>query len=206
MKRLWVLTVLSLLLIGATLTSLLFTPAVAQNRFCAIPAHAQLVYNNKNPDWFLSFFPSLGSHCMAASEFFPNFGKNGDLAPRSAVFQRSWFQGLEKSPLAVATVPFNGREGRDTWVAVSEVGGPQALALRWRLLLFSPKGVEPARSYAAWPVWKLEHPSIPSWARVRFSLTDGLLICSISDDSHDIYKLIDTVDGRAASLANRRNP
>ena len=34
---------------------------------------------------------------------------------------------------------------------------------------------------------------------------DGLLICSISDDSHDIYKLLDTFDGRTASLANSRN-
>ena len=186
MKPFWV-VVFSVLLLSVTLFSLLFTPSAAQNRLRPIPVHAQLVYNNQNPDWFLSFFPS--------------FGKMDD------GFSKHWkkkFQTLEKNPLAVATVPFNGREGRDTWVAVSELGGPTALLFRWQLLLFPPEGVTPSRAYAVWPVWKLEHPALPAWARVRFALTDGLLICSISDDSHDIYKLLDTLDGRAASLANRR--
>jgi len=190
MKRLWVLTILSLWLVAVTLGSLLFTSSGAQNRLRPIPAHAQMVYNNKNPDWFLSFFSITGK-------------KSDDLFPVWSLPSAGRI--LEKCPLAVATVPFGGRGRRDTWVAVSELGGPTALLFRWRLLLFPPEGVEPVRSYAAWPVWKLEHPSIPSRSRVRFSITDGLLICSISDDSHDINRLIDTFDGRADSLANRRN-
>ncbi len=221
MKRNIIITFLSLLLAAVTIASLLFTPSAAQNRLRPIPAYAQLVYNNESPEGFLSFFPTLGKTGADFSnpwkKNFQTLEEDGALAPRSAVLQRSWFQGLkknskpqrswlEKRPLAVATVPFNGREGRDTWVAVSELGGPVALAMRWRLLLFPPEEVSSARAYAAWPVWKLEHPAIPAWARVRFALTDGLLICSISDDSHDIYKLLDTFDGRAASLAKRRNP
>lgn len=224
MKRFVVLTLLSLLLAAVVLSSLLMIPASSQNRFRPVPAHAQLVYNNKNPDWFLSFFPMLGSREPRQAQNFPSLGKSdgkfsnpwkksfqtlendGELAPRSAVLQRSWFQRLEKCPLTVATVAFGGRDGRDAWVAVSELGGPAALALRWRLLLFPPEGVAVSRPYAAWPVWTFEHPSLPPWARVRFTLTDGLLICSISTDSHDIYKLIDALDGRAASLADQRRP
>ena len=115
--------------------------------------------------------------------------------------QRSWLQGLEKHPLAVATVSLDGEMGRDTWVAVSKLGSPAAFALRWRLMVAPPEGVAPVRPYAAWSVWKLEHPSVPAWARVRFSITEGLLICSISGDSHDIYKLLDTADGRSISMA-----
>ncbi len=187
-KSFWV-VVFSVLLLAVTLFSLLFASSAAQNRLRPIPAYAQLVYNNASPDGFLSFFPMLGK-------------TDGD-------FSKGWkkkFQGLEKSPLTVATVPFGGLEQRDAWVAVSELGGPTALLLRWRLLLFPPEGVNPSRSYAVWPVWTLEHPSVPTWAHVRFTLTDGLLICSISEDSHDIYKLLDIFDGRAASLANRRKP
>ncbi len=201
MKRNIIITLLSLLLAVVTIASLLFTPSAAQNRLRPIPAHAQLVYNNQNPDWFLSFFPTLGSREPRQAQSFPSFGK------MDGIFSKHWkkkFQGLEKFPLAVATVPFNGREGRDAWVAVSELGGPTALLFRWRLLLFPPEGVTPSRAYAVWPVWKLEHPALPAWAQVRFALTDGLLICSISDDSHDIYKLLDIFDGRAASLADRR--
>jgi len=224
MKRNLIITFLSLLLAAVTIASLLFTPPAAQNRLRPIPAYAQLVYNNQNPDWFLSFFPSVFAGGFAATEMDGEILKPSAMGSKPWNFffqgseknskpQRSEFQGfipkvhpegLRKSPLAVATVPFNGRAGRDAWVAVSELGGPTALLFRWRLLLFPPEGISSARSYAAWPVWKLDHPSLPAWARVRFTLTDGLLICSISDDSHDIYKLLDTLDGRAASLANPR--
>ncbi|MBI9019717.1 MAG: hypothetical protein JEZ10_00470 [Verrucomicrobia bacterium] len=204
------LTLLSLLLATVTAVSLLMIPASSQNRFRPIPAHAQLVYNNKNPDWFLSFFPMLGSREPRQAQNFPTLGKKGDdfsnVWKKSSKPRHSWFRALEKSPLTVATVAFGGREGRDAWVAVSELGGPAALALRWRLLLFPPEGVAVSRPYAVWPVWTFEHSSLPPWARVRFTLTDGLLICSISTDSHDIYKLIDTLDGRAASLADLRSP
>ncbi len=53
----------------------------------------------------------------------------------------------------------------------------------------------------------LEEPTPPSRGfskPFRFTLTDGLLICSISEDSRDIYKLLDAFDGRAVSLGNRR--
>ena len=189
MKRCGLFMLLSLLLVAVAVFSLLYAPVHEQNRLRPIPAYAQLVYNNESPDGFLSFFPTLGK---LDTDFSKHWKKS--------------FQTLEKSPLAVATVPFNGREGRNAWVAVSELGGSTALAMRWRLLLFPPEGVSSVRPYAVWPIWKLEHPAIPSWARVRFALTDGLLICSITDDSHDIYKLLDTVDGRAVSMANRRNP
>lgn len=192
---------LSVLLVAVTIGSVLFTPSGAKNRFQPIPAHARLVYNNQNPDWFLSFFPSVFAEGSDATGMF------GEILKPNAVGSNVWkkkFHCLETCPLTVATVALGGRERRDAWVAVSELGGANALALRWRLFLFPPAGVTSARSYAAWPIWKLEHPSIPVWARVRFSLTDGLLICSISDDSHDIYKLLDTLDKRAASLAERR--
>jgi hypothetical protein len=154
------------------------------NRLQAIPVHAHLVYNSASPDWFLSFFPM--------------FGKNGD--EFSKVWKKS-FQPLEKRPLAVATVAFAGPQQRNSWVAVSELDGFSALALRWRLMLFPPEGIRPARSYAAWPVWRFEHPDLPSWAKVRFAVTENLLVCSISADSHDMYRLLDTADGRAASKA-----
>ena len=191
---------LSIALAAVTVCSILFTPA--ESRLRAIPAHAQIVYNNKNPDWFLSFFQPL-------EEKLPTFGKGDDFTTRpegsrvaeSAVLQRGWFQRLENYPMTIAAVPFGGRERRDTWAVVSELGAPAAVALRWRMTLFAPEGISPARSYAVWPVWKVEHPSLPSWMRVRFAITEGLLICSISSDSHDIYRLLDTADGRTASRA-----
>ena len=189
MKRPVTRLLLSVLLISVALGSLLFSPAHATHRFRPVPAHAQLVYNNTNPDWFLSFFPM--------------FGKMND------EFSRSWeqhFGGVEKRPLTVATIPGWGGGNHNAWVAVSELGGSTALALRWRLMLRPPEGVAPVRPYAAWAIWKLEHPALPAWAHVRFCLTDGLLICSVSPDSRDIYKLIDTLDGRAASLADKRSP
>lgn len=195
MKRNIIITLLSLLLAGVTGYSLLYAPASAKNRFRPIPAHAQLVYNNQNPDGFLSIFPSLGKMDGDVSNLWKYFFQGSE---ENSKPQRSW---LEKCPLAVATVSFAGRGRRDTWVAVSELGGPAALALRWKLAGCTPEGVTPARSYAAWPVWKVEHPSLPSWARVRFTITEGLLICSVSSDSHDIYRLLDCADGRAASLA-----
>jgi len=187
MRRVLMLTLTGLVLGGVTLGSLLTAPSRAQNRFQPIPVHAHLVYDNENPDWFLSFFSSIGKMSDDSSE----------------VLKKS-IRGLENYPLAVATVAVSGRSGRNAWVAVSQLGGPAALALRWRLLLFPPDGVAVARPYAAWPVWTFEHPSLPSWARVRFTLTDGLWICSFSTDSHDIYRLIDTFDGRVASMADRR--
>jgi len=100
-------------------------------------------------------------------------------------------------------VPLGGRDRRDTFILVS-AAGPRTVALRWQMELFPPEGVQPVRSYSAWPVWQIEHSAFPAWMRVRFTLSEGLFICSISDDSHDIYYLLDTLDGRRPSLAGRK--
>ena len=121
----------------------------------------------------------------------PTLGKNSEP-------QRSCFQTLEKKPLALAVAPLGGLDRRDTWVVVSVIG-PRAVLLRWRLAFFPPAGVKAIRSYGAWPVWEYDDPSLPAWMRVRFSIAEGLLICSLSDDSHDIYYLLDTLDGRRPS-------
>ena len=189
MKRRVGLIGLSLFLAGVVLASLVYVPASAGDRLKAVPAQAHIVYNNQNPDWFLSFFPMLGK----GEDDFSDVWK-------------AHFHALEESPLLVATVPLGGRSTRDTWVAVSELSGANALALRWRLMFFPPDGIHRVRSYAVWSVWKLEHPAVPAWATVRLAITEGLLICSISADSHDIYYLLDTLDGRVASLAGSRRP
>jgi hypothetical protein len=176
---------LSVVLAIVMFVSLRLTPASTQERLNAVPVYSQLIYNNDSPDWFLSFFPMIG---MDGVEFSKGWEKS--------------FRYLQSYPLAVATVPFGGRARRDTWVAVSELGGAAALAFRWRLNCFPPQGVEVEKSYAVWPVWSFEHSSIPSWAHVRFSVTESLLICSISSDRRDIYKLLDVVDGRAASFGD----
>ena len=116
--------------------------------------------------------------------------------------QELFFQTLKKSPLTLATVALGGRDRRDSWVAVSALG-PRAVLLRWQLKLFPPEGIKPSRSYGAWPVWEYSDPALPVWVRVRFSITEGLLICSISDDSHDIYYLLDTLDGRRPSAERK---
>jgi hypothetical protein len=215
---------LSILLVFVTAASLLLTPAATKSRRTAIPAHAHVVYNSQSAERFLSVFPSLGTLLRRDAQDFPGLGKNegaefqglekeagpdlstrdaGALQLKSGLFKAHGFQWLEKRPLTVATVSFGGRGRRDTWVAVSELGAPAALALRWRLALFPPEGVSPARPYAVWPIWKFEHPSLPSWARVRFTITESLLICSVSGDSHDMYRLLNVADGRAASLVKR---
>lgn len=192
MKSLIARLVMGLLLAVITLGFLFWVPAYSTNRLRPLPAHAQIIYNNQNPDWFLSFFPLLGQTGVEGSADWSQ-----SILPESRIFQS-----LMQRPLAVAVV---ADSRRNDWIAVSELGGARAVALRWALLFHRPEGVEPVRSYAAWPIWKLEHPSLPVWARVRFSVTDGLLICSISTDSHDIYKWIDVVDGRSASMADGKD-
>jgi hypothetical protein len=113
-----------------------------------------------------------------------------------------FFRTLEKSPLALAVAPLDGRDRRDTWVVVG-ASGPRTVLLRWRLKFFPPAGVQAVRSYGAWPVWQYNDPVLPAWMRVRFSVAEGLLICSISDDSHDIYYLLDTLDGRRPSAGRK---
>lgn len=179
-------TALLLLLALSVVFWILHVPDGELNRAKAIPVYAQIVYSSKTPDWFVSLFPMLGKSDID--------------------FSKGWkkkFQGLEKYPLTVASVPLRGRERRNSWVAVSAVGS-RSVWLRWQLALFPPEGIRRVRSYSAWPIWQLEHPDLPAWARVRFSLVGGLLICSISDDSHDIYWLLDTLDGRRISMADRK--
>jgi hypothetical protein len=174
---------LAVLTVAVTAAFVFYTPAFS--RLSAVPVYSQVVYSRDQHDRFPPFFPSVENEW--------------------AVFSKVWnqaFPGAEKWPLAVATVPFAGRDQRDTWVAVSELSAAQATALRWRLALRPPEGVSAAPPYAVWPVWRFEHPSLPSWARVRFTITERLLICSVSADSRDIYRLMDVADGRAASMAD----
>lgn len=163
----------AVLLALSVLGWIVYVPPSAMRMLKPVPAHAHIIYRSETPD-----FP--------ASE---RFGfKTAD----------RFFRIFKKHPLILATVPFGGRDRRDTQVAVSAVGH-YAFLLRWRMTLFSPEGIKPARSYGLWPVWQYSDPSLPPWMRVRFTITEGLLICSISDDSHDIYYLLDTFDGRRPS-------
>jgi hypothetical protein len=206
MRRRWPVWLLTILLAVLVAGSIVYMPPSSLEMLKPVPAHAQIVYRNETPGWFLSFF-TVPSGCPSEA---------GPLSLRlSPGFQNTCGESsgsrdllkvgriLEKSPLTVATVSLGGRSRRDTWVAVSAIG-PYSVLLRWQLALFRPEGITPIRSYGSWRVWQYSSPSLPSWARVRFSLTDGLLICSISDDSHDIYYLLDTLDGRRPSLAGRK--
>lgn len=187
MMRRWTVGVLTVLLALSVIGWIFYISPSALETLKPVPAHAQIVYRSAKPGWFLSFFPTLGKT------------DNG--------FSRHWkkyFQTLEKSPLAVASVSLGGRDRRDTWVAVSAIG-PRAVFLRWQLTFFPPEGVKPSRSYGAWPVWQYSDPSFPAWMRVRFSIAEGLLICSISDDSHDMDYLLDTLDGRRPSAERKED-
>ena len=164
-----------------------YMPPSALQTLKPVPLHAQIVYHSNTPGWFLSFFPNLGKE--------------------EGRFSKRWkksFQTLEKSPLTVASVSLGGRDRRDSWVAVSAIGS-RAMFLRWQLKLFPPEGIKLSRSYGAWPVWEYSDPALPVWMRIRFSITEGLLICSISDDSHDIYYLLDTFDGRRPSAERKED-
>lgn len=184
MKRRGLFIALSILLAAVTVAGILYNPSI--DRMQAIPAHARVIYSKESSDRLSSVFPSLE---RVETSRFSGWSKAA--------------QWLKNRPLSIATVPLAGREQRDTVVAVCKLGGPAATALRWRLAFSAPEGVSPARPYAVWSVWRVEHPSFPSWARVRFAITEGLLICSVSSDSHDIYHLLDVADGRAASLSKR---
>jgi hypothetical protein len=179
---------LTLLLALLVIGSIFYIPPSVLNTLKPVPAHAQIVYQSDTPGWFLNFFPNLGTNCVGAQKISNHWKK--------------FFQTLEKSPLAVASVSLGGRDRRDSWVAVSALG-PRAVLLRWQLAFFPPEGVKVSRSYGAWPVWEYSDPALPAWARVRFSIAEGLLICSISDDSHDIYYLLDTLDGRRPSAERK---
>jgi hypothetical protein len=185
MIRRWTTGLLTVLLILLVTGWIFYLPPAALNTLKPVPAHAQIVYRSAAPGWFLSFFPT--------------FGTNGAEVPEP---WKKRFRRLEKSPLTAASVSLGGRDRRDSWVTVSALG-PSAVFLSWQLKLFPPPGVQPSRSYGAWPVWQYSHPSLPVWARVRFSIAEGLLICAISEDGHDIEYLLDTFDGRRPSAAQK---
>jgi hypothetical protein len=184
MMRRGITSALAALLVLSVACWIFYLPPSALQRLKPVPAHAQIVYRSEMPDW-------------SVLERF-HFSKDW----KDSVPRRSWFQTLEKSPLTVAAVSLGGRDRRDSWVAVSELG-PRAVLLRWKLALAPPEGVEPARSYGAWPVWQYSDPALPVWMRVRFSIAEGLWICSISEDSHDICYLLDTLDGRRPSAERK---
>jgi hypothetical protein len=172
---------LTLLLALIVISWIVYVPPFALQTLKPVPAHAQIIYRSDIPD--LSVLEKFHS-------------SNGWKA--AGLF----FQTLEGNPLTLATVSLGGRDRRDAWVVVSAVG-PRVFLLRWKLILFPPEGVKAIRSYGAWPVWQYSDPSLPAWMRIRFSITEGLLICSISDDSHDIYYLLDTLDGRRPSAERK---
>ena len=174
---------LAALLLLSVISWIIYVPPAALQMLKPVPAHAQIIYHSATPD-------------LAVLEQF-HFSNGWKTADR-------FLKTLEKKPLTLATVPLGGRDRRDTWVAVSAVG-PRAFLLRWQMTLFPPAGIKPARSYGAWPIWQYSDPSLPLWMRVRFTITEGLLICSISDDSHVIYYLLDTLDGRRPSAERKEN-
>jgi hypothetical protein len=180
MRRVSLFTV-SFVLTAVVVCSLLLVPARAADPRRAIPSFARIVFEGGNSERFFAVFPSLGNS--------------------EADFSKHWnqiVQGSEEHALMAASFESAGRE---SLVLVSKLSGWDALKLRWRMILFPPNGVSAARPYAVWPVWRLE---TPLRMRVRFSVTEGLLICSISPDSHDIYNILNALDGRAESQATRR--
>lgn len=181
MMRCWTTGLLTLLLAVSVIGWICYIPSSVLNPLRAVPSHAQLVYQ-----------------CDAFDR----------AALRNMTFSKDWknadrfFQSLEKRPLVLAVAPLGGRERRDTWIAVSAVG-PRSVLWSWRLKFFPPDGMKPIRSYGAWPVWEYTDSSLPVWARVRFSVAEGLLICSVSGDSHDVEYLLDTLDGRRPSAERK---
>jgi hypothetical protein len=181
MMRRWTVGALIALLALSVIGWIFYMPPAALRTLKPVPSHAQIIYRSGTPD-------------LSVLEQF-HFSNGWKTAGR-------FFQTLEKSPLALATVALGGRDRRDSWVVVSALG-PRSVLLRWQLKLFPPEGIKPSRSYGAWPVWEYNDPVLPVWMRIRFSITEGLLICSISDDSHDIYYLLDTLDGRRPSAERK---
>jgi hypothetical protein len=172
---------LTLLLFLLVIGSIFYMPPPSLETLKPVPAHAQIVYRSNTPD------------LSALEKFrFSNGWKESGL----------FFQTLEGRPLTLAAAPLGGRDRRDTWVIASAVG-PRSIFLRWQLNFFPPEGIKPSRSYGGWPVWQYSDPVLPVWMRVRFSIAEGLLVCSISDDSHDIYYLLDTLDGRRPSAERK---
>lgn len=190
MRRAVLLAALALLLGAAVIGWISYVPPAALDRLAAVPADASFVYTGRSINW------ALLKTLPATREVLRGL----DLGPDTPELLQEFFNG----PATVAAVPIGGRDRRDTFLLVS-AAGPRAVALRWRLQLFPPEGVRRVRSYSAWPVWQIEQSALPVWMRVRFALTEGLFICSISDNSHDIYYLLDTVDGRRPSMAGRGN-
>ncbi len=181
MMRRWMICVLVAALTCTVIGWIIYIPSAALQTLKPVPAHAQIVYCSAQPS-------------RAVLERFSRF-RNWKDADR-------FFKMLIKNPVAVATVPLGGLDRRDTWVAVSAMGS-RGFLLRWQLMLFPSEGIKSLRSYGSWPVWQYSDPSFPLWMRVRFTITEGLLICSISDDSHDIYYLLDTLDGRRPSAERK---
>lgn len=181
MMRRWMAGLLTLLLAASVIGWIVYIPPSVLRTLRPVPYHARIVYQSE----------ALDLNALKSQPVF-NDWKTAD----------RFFQPLEKRPLALAVAPPGGRTRHDTWIAVSAVG-PQAVLWSWRLKFFPPEGVKPVRSYGAWPVWEYSDPALPIRARVRFSVAEGLLICSVSEDSHDIEYLMDTLDGRRPSAERK---
>lgn len=185
MMRRWIQWTLVFLLTVSVIGWIVYIPASALNPLRPVPAHARIVYQNSNPGWFLSFFPVFDKGSANPSRL---WDKN--------------LRTLKEKPLVAATAALGGRDRRDTWVAVSAIGS-KAILYRWQMNFFPPKNCQRLNSYGSWPVWQYNDPSFPVWMRVRFSFAEGLLICAVSDDSHDIFYILDTLDGRRPSAKQK---
>ncbi|MEI8206432.1 MAG: hypothetical protein WCG03_06100 [Kiritimatiellales bacterium] len=183
MMRRWTVGSLVASLVLSVIGWVFYMPSSVLRTLKPVPSHAQIVCRSVMPD-------------LSVLEQF-HFSDGWKTAGR-------FFQTLKKSPLTLASVSLGGRDRRDSWVVVSALG-PRAVLLRWQMKLVPPEGIKPSRSYGAWPVWEYNDPALPVWMRIRFSISEGLLICSISDDSHDIYYLLDTLDGRRPSAERKED-
>ena len=183
MMRRYIFPFMILLTAGVCIGWILHVPRFAKNPNAPLPVDAQIIYSSANPDW-----AALKRVPVAET-----------LAPVFPLLQT-----VEHAPLVLATAPVGGRDRSDTLIVVSAIGC-RALFLRHQLALAPPSNVRQLRSYGAWPVWEITPPSTaPARTRIRFSITEGLLICAISDNSHDIYYLLDTLDRRRLSKSEQK--
>jgi len=166
---------------------LAYVPPSAQDIYAPIPVDASYVRVDGETDWLTALRNPLAELGFQAVKL---------QADKEPLYR--WILGQE---LAVAMVPVGGRDRSDAMVLVSRLGF-RALPLRWHCTLMPPDGVSRIRSYAGRPVWELERQQ---HLYTRFTLSEGLLIAVFSEDSHDIYRMIDTLDGRYPSYNRRKN-
>ncbi|MFA5687725.1 MAG: hypothetical protein WC959_01020 [Kiritimatiellales bacterium] len=157
---------------------MIYVSPAAKNPYAPLPADARIIYSSNAPDFSVLKQRPSGELLKPVFQILPQ---------------------VKYSSLILAAAAAPGRNHCDALIFVSAIGSRSTL-LRWRMEFFLPDGIRSVHSYGAWPVWEIEIPANePPGRRIRFSITEGLLICAISDNSHDIYYLLDTLDGRRPS-------